>query len=91
MTQERLSPRARAILAAVEREIEERTHGAEPEPVEPLRIDAELLSALELAVSGLSRGEVHARLSASYGVLDAVFGDGTPDTARLSRARPPTK
>lgn len=83
MTQQPLSPRARAILAAVEREIEERTRGAAPEPVAPLRIDAELLSALELAVAGLSRDEVRTRLAASDGVLDAVFGDGSPGDTRL--------
>jgi hypothetical protein len=85
MTDEQLSPRARAILAAVEREIEERRRGAPVAPVRPLRIDAELLSALELAVAGLSREEVRTRLAVRDHVLDAVYGDGSPGSARLSR------
>ena len=87
MTDGSLSPRARAILAAVEREIEDlRRHARPPAPVRPLRIDAELLSALELGVAGLSRDEVRAQLEVGEHVLDAVFGDGTPGSARLSRS-----
>lgn len=89
MTEQSLSPRARAILAAVEREIEERRRTAPPPaaPARPrsLRIDAELLAALELAVAGLSRDEVRSRLAVADHVLDAVFGDGAAGTARLSR------
>lgn len=84
MTDAPLSPRARAILAAVEREIAERT--SQPlAPVTPLRIDTTLLSALELAVAGASRDEVRAVMDISDDALDAVFGDGSPPQSRLSR------
>ena len=86
MTEPGLSPRARAILAAVEREIEERRRGLVPAPpVRPLRIDGALLSALELAVAGAARSEVREALAVGEDVLDAVFGDGSPDGARLTR------
>ena len=87
MTDASLSPRARAILAAVEREIAERAEAANPrvEPARPLRIDTTLLSALELAVAGATRDEVRDALTISDDALDAVFGDGSPPTARLTR------
>jgi hypothetical protein len=90
MTDASLSPRARAILAAVEREIAERAAASSPradDPVRPLRIDVALLSALELAVAGATRSEVRDALAVSDDALDAVFGDGTPPQARLSRRR----
>jgi hypothetical protein len=82
-----LSPRAQAILAAVEREIEELRRRTErpPEPVVALRIDTTLLAALELAVAGLSRDEVRSRIAIDDAALDAVFGEGSPPEARLSR------
>jgi hypothetical protein len=52
---------------------------------------AERVSAVELAVAGLSRAEVAARLRAERGVadpepaLDDVFGPGTPPETRLPR------
>lgn len=90
MTDASLSPRARAILAAVEREIAERQAASaprEPEPVRSLRIDTTLLTALELAVAGATRADVRAALRIADDALDAVFGDGTPPEARLSRSR----
>jgi hypothetical protein len=86
MTGPELSPRAREILSAVEREVEERRRSsAPPPPVAPLRLDATLVSALELAVSGLSRAEVLAGLGVGEDVLDAVFGEGSPPDTRLTR------
>ena len=82
-----LSPRARAILDAVEKEIEGRRFHPPARPPAPLRIDETLLGALELAVAGCSREEVAARLECPPLVLDAVFGDGTPPDARLTRSR----
>ena len=82
MTEAPLSPRARAILEAVEQEIAARTSAEPPPPVVPLRLDTTLLSALELAVGGHSRDEVRAALGVPEHVLDAVFGDGG---VRLSR------
>jgi hypothetical protein len=90
MTEVSLSPRARAILVAVEREIAERQAAAaprEPEPVRPLRIDTTLLTALELAVAGATRADVRSALNISDDALDAVFGDGSPPEARLTRAQ----
>jgi hypothetical protein len=91
-----LTPRARAILAAVEREVSARLSDLETEvasvaPVraEPLaRPGPELLLALELGVAGLSRAEVAAELRVldPEPVLDAVFGRGTARGARLRRA-----
>lgn len=87
MTEPALSPRARAILAAVEREVQARRHTPE-EPARPLRVDPPLLAALELAVAGASRDEVRARLEIAEDALDAVFGDGSPPQARLTRRGP---
>ncbi len=91
-----LSPRARAILAAVEREVSARLAELEqdvavvaPRRVVPFtRAAPELLAALELGVAGLSRDEVALRLGVPdpEPVLDAVFGAGTPPGTRLPRA-----
>ncbi len=91
-----LSPRARAILAAVEREVSARLGELEHDAalvaprrvVPPTRAEPELLTALELGVAGLARDEVAARLGvgADDPVLDAVFGAGSPPGARLPRA-----
>jgi hypothetical protein len=91
-----LTPRARTILAAVEREVSSRLSELEPDlgEVAPLRVvpfarpAPELLLALELGVAGWSRAEVAAelRLADPEPVLDAVFGRGTPRAARLRRA-----
>lgn len=90
-----LTPRARALLAAVEREVSARLAELErdagsvaPRRAGPARAEPELLLALELGVAGLSRDEVAARLRAAdpEAVLDAVFGPGTPPDARLPRA-----
>ncbi len=91
-----LTPRARAILAAVEREVSARLAELERDAgsVAPRRLPAparaspELLLALELGVAGLSRDEVALRLAVAdpEPVLDAVFGPGTPPGARLARA-----
>ena len=91
-----LTPRARAILTAVEREVAARLEELErdaasvaPRRIVPIARPApELLVALELGVAGLSREEVAARLDlADPGpVLDAVFGHGSPPDARLLRA-----
>jgi hypothetical protein len=91
MTDAGISPRARAILDAVEREVAARRARPPAPPPEqlprPLRIDATLTAALELAVAGHSRDEVRAAMSISEDALDAVFGDGSPPQARLSRRR----
>jgi len=93
-----LTPRARMILDAVEREAEARRRrlaaaADAQEPQRPgVRVDPGLLAALELGVAGLERSEVAARLHAELGVpdpdtlLDAVFGTGSPPRARLRRA-----
>ncbi len=91
-----LSPRARAILAAVEREVSARLAELERDAAAvaprrvaaPRRADAALLTALELGVAGLSRDEVAGRLGVAEAapVLDAVFGPGTPPATRLPRA-----
>lgn len=91
-----LTPRARAILAAVEREVSARLEDIErdagqiaPRRVVPVeRARPELLLALELGVAGLSREEVAASLDVDDPgpVLDAVFGTGSPPRARLRRA-----
>ena len=90
-----LTPRARAILAAVEREVSARLHDLEAEAasIAPRRVAEprpwpELLLALELSVAGLSRAEVAAELALDdpEPVLDAVFGRGAPSGARLRRA-----
>lgn len=89
-----LSPRARMILAAVEREAEARRRrlaDGMPEPPARLTVDGALLAALELGVAGLVRDEVAHRLRADHGLaapdrlLDAVFGPGSPPRARLRR------
>ena len=94
-----LTPRARAILAAVEREVSARLEEIErdaadvaPRRVEDrpalLRADPQLLTALELGVAGLSRAEVAAELGVADDapLLDAVFGTGSPPRARMARA-----
>ncbi|HEX2085841.1 MAG TPA: hypothetical protein VHF89_09175 [Solirubrobacteraceae bacterium] len=91
-----LTPRARAILAAVEREVSARLDDLERDvaSVPPRRVAPsdrpapELLTALELGVAGLSRAEVAAELGVAEPdpVLDAVFGRGSPPRARLRRA-----
>ena len=92
---EPLTPRARAILTAVEREVSARLEELErdaatvaPRRVVPIARPApELLVALELGVAGLSRQEVAARIDVPDPdpVLDAVFGHGSPPDARLLR------
>ena len=91
-----LTPRARAILEAVEREVAARLADLEAEAadVSPRRVvpfarpAPELLLALELGVAGWSREEVEAELGLDdpAPVLDAVFGRGTSRGARLRRA-----
>ena len=94
-----LTPRAQALLAAVEREVAARLSELEHEagPAVPQRAPrfartarptSELLLALELGVAGLSRAEVAARLGSADAdpALDAVFGDGSAPGARLARA-----
>ncbi|HEX8205828.1 MAG TPA: hypothetical protein VF587_07200 [Solirubrobacteraceae bacterium] len=93
---EALTPRARAILVAVEREVSARLQSLEaeagsvaPQRIAPLHRPApELLLALELGVAGLSRAEVAAelRMSDPEPVLDAVFGRGSACGTRLRRA-----
>lgn len=90
-----LTPRARKILAAVEREAEARRRrlGSAPAGGQRggVRVDSALLAALELGVAGLERSEVAERLCAEQGVadadalLDAVFGSGSQPRARLRR------
>ena len=84
------------MLEAIEREVSARLAELErdagsvaPRRVVPFaRSGPELLIALELAVAGLSREEVAARLVVDdpTPVLDAVFGPGTGSGARLPRA-----
>jgi hypothetical protein len=91
-----LSPRARAILEAVEREVSARLEELErdvayvaPRRIAPAARPApELLAALELGVAGLTREEVGASLGVRdpAPILDAVFGAGSPPRARLPRA-----
>ena len=94
-----LTPRARAILAAVEREVSARLEEIEreaaaipPRRLAPaprrLRADAQLLMAIELGVAGWSRAEVAEELGLDEGavLLDDVFGSGSPPRARLARA-----
>ena len=91
-----LTPRARAILAALEHEVDARLGELESEAaaVAPRRVarfprpGPELLLALELGVAGMSRAEVAAelRMADPEPVLDAVFGRGAPCGARLRRA-----
>ena len=91
---EPLTPRARAILAAVEREVSARLAELESDAasVAPRRVvrferaAPELLGALELGVAGWSRSEVAAELGVGDPVLDAVFGPGSAPGARLPRA-----
>ncbi len=94
-----LTPRAQAILAAVEREVAARLSELErdAEPVAPAsprrfaraapRPTSDLLLALELGVAGWSRAEVAQRLGGADAdpVLDAVFGGGSAPGARLAR------
>lgn len=91
-----LTPRARALLGAVEREVSARLAELEgdagavaPRRTAPAEGPAPaLLSALELAVAGLSREEVAGALDVAdpEPVLDAVFGAGSAPGARLPRA-----
>ena len=95
-----LTPRARVLLDAVEREAEARRRrlaaaadagGPDAADRPDVRVDAVLLAALELGVAGLERSEVADRLRAEQGVapdklLDAVFGTGSPPRTRLRRA-----
>ena len=91
-----LTPRARAILVAVEREVCARLEELERDAalVAPRRIvpfarpAPELLTALELGVAGRTREEVAAELGVPdpEPILDAVFGPGSPPRARLPRA-----
>jgi hypothetical protein len=89
-----LTPRARVLLEAVEREVQARETalaGAPEPPVQPLRLDGALLAALELAAAGIHRAEVgwrlraHLRIADPEPALDAVFGTGSPPDARLHR------
>ena len=89
-----LTQRARALLEAIEREVERRgAMPAEPFPraERPLRADATLLAAVELGVAGLTRDEAERRMREELAVedpgrmLDAVFGEGSPPDARLRR------
>ena len=96
MADAQLSPRARALLEAVEREVSTRLEQLEQDvaPVAPRligpaqRAAPELLAALELGVAGLSREEVARRLAVAdpAPVLDAVFGTGSAPGTRLPRA-----
>ena len=91
-----LSPRARALLVAVEREVSARLEQLErdagdvpPQRAVPLvRPAPELLAALELGAAGRSREEVGRALGVPDpgAVLDAVFGAGSAPGARLPRA-----
>lgn len=89
-----LTPRARAILAAVEREVSARlaeleTDAADVAPRRAVPFERpvpELLEALELGVAGRSRAEVAEQLGVAGPILDAVFGPGSPPQARLPRA-----
>jgi hypothetical protein len=97
-----LTPRARTILEAVEREVAARLAELEsetgtvpprrsprfPRSIHSTRPSPELLVALELAVAGLAREEVAAELGVDDGaaVLDAVFGPGSAPRTRLPRA-----
>ena len=94
-----LTPRARAILAAVEREVSARLDEIEHEAGAvaprritssrtPMRAGPELLAALEMGVAGMSRGEVAEKLGVDHAavLLDAVFGAGSPPVTRLARA-----
>jgi hypothetical protein len=96
---DQLSPRAREILAAVEREVSARIDDIEREAATipprrltpkaaPLRAEPQLLAAIEMGVSGMTREEVADRLGLDHAamLLDAVFGNGTPPQSRLGRA-----
>ena len=96
MAGDSLTPRARILLEAVEREVRARTAtmAGAPEPeagLPPLRLDGVLLAALELAAAGVDRAEVgrrlreHLRVDDPEPALDAVFGTGSPPDARLPR------
>ena len=89
-----VTQRARALLDAIERAAEHRqARPGAPSPLatDPLRADATLLTAVELGVAGLTRAEVEQRMRDDHGVedparmLDAVFGPGTGNDARLRR------
>jgi hypothetical protein len=92
---EELTQRARTLLDAIEREVEERRRAMpvapSPQAQRPLRADALLLAAVELSVAGLTREEVERRLREELAaedperMLDAVFGEGSPRQARLRR------
>ena len=94
-----LTPRARAILAAVEREVSARLDEIERDAAvvaprritssrEPMRAEPRLLAAIEMGVAGLSREEVAAELhlDPAARMLDAVFGPGSAPRTRLARA-----
>ena len=61
----------------------------EPAPAAPDESDGARLMAIEMAVSGSSRGEVGTRLTEDFHVadpapiLDDVFGAGSPDSTRM--------
>ena len=89
-----LSARAQTLLAAVEREAEERRRALAGEPAavrQPLRVEPALLAALEMGMAGLTRDAVAERLRVDYRVsdpselLDAVFAGAM----RLRRAPTP--
>ena len=92
-----LSPRARAILVAVEREVSSRLEDLEQDPVAPAppraapfrRPAPELLAALVLGVGGRTREEAARLLDLPEPspVLDAVFGAGSGPEARLPRTQ----
>lgn len=84
-----LGPRARTLLDAIEQEVAARERGLStvvpPDPpLAPLRLDATLLAALELAVAGRSRAQIahELHLPPDARLLDDVFGAGE----RLQRA-----
>ena len=94
MAEDALTPRARVLLEAVEREVRARTRAMTAEPAPegpPLRLDGALLAALELGAAGIERNEVgrrlreHLRIEDPEPALDAVFGTGSPPEARLHR------
>lgn len=100
MAGDALTPRARILLDAVEREVRARAaamaeggEAAGPDPsLPPLRLDGVLLAALELAAAGVDRAEIgrrlreHLRVDDPEPALDAVFGTGSPPDARLPRS-----
>lgn len=71
----------------MEREVEARRRGVPAPPSPQTGVDTTLLTALELAVAGLSREEIRGELGNGAEALDAVFGPGSPPQARLTRRR----